>query len=388
VIWHILTGEYPPSCGGVGDYTSLVARGLVAAGDTVRVWTPSAEDGRDDLQRTLPDRFGPRSRDVLGRAWLDDPGIVLVQYVPNAFGARGANLPFCRWVREQAHSGCDVRVMFHEPYFYYSLNRPWRNALAAVQRMMAAELIKASRCIYMSSSNWVRYLSPYAALPDSLVLPIPSTIPERADPRRETHFRASIQGPVPAPVIGHFGTYGEHLAAELMRVFSPLVERPPDVRLAFLGQRSVEFLESLQSVMPDVAARTWASGWLDPRNTAAALRACDLLLQPYPDGVTTRRTSVMAGLQNGVATVTTDGFLTEDVWREALPAALAPAGDTQAMMGVISSLLGDAEARRTLARRGRHIYRERFSIGRTIDALRASVEMGAGCGVRETRCRV
>jgi glycosyltransferase involved in cell wall biosynthesis len=388
VIWHILTGEYPPSCGGVGDYTSLVARGLAAAGDTVRVWTPSAEDGRDDLQRTLPDRFGPRSRDVLGRAWLDDPGIVLVQYVPNAFGARGANLPFCRWVREQAHGGCDVRVMFHEPYFYYSLNRPWRNALAAVQRLMAAELIKASRRIYMSSSNWVRYLSPYAALPDSLVLPIPSTIPERADPRRETHFRASIQGPVPAPVIGHFGTYGEHLAAELTRVLSAIVERHPDVRLAFIGKGSVEFLESLQSVMPDVAARTWASGWLDPRNTAAALRACDLLLQPYPDGVTTRRTSVMAGLQNGVATVTTDGFLTESVWREAWPAALAPAGDTQAMMAAISSLLGDAVARRTLARRGRHIYRERFSIGRTIEALRTSVEMGAGCGVSETRCRV
>ena len=31
--WHILTGEYPPECGGVGHYTRLVARGLAAAGD-------------------------------------------------------------------------------------------------------------------------------------------------------------------------------------------------------------------------------------------------------------------------------------------------------------------------------------------------------------------
>jgi glycosyltransferase involved in cell wall biosynthesis len=372
VIWHILTGEYPPSCGGVGDYTSLVARGLAAAGDTVRVWTPARRGAADDFRRTLPDGFGVESREVLGRAWADDSGVILIQYVPNAFGARGANLPFCRWVREQARQGCDVRVMFHEPYFYFSLNRPWRNALAAVQRMMAAELIKASRCIYLSSSNWVRYLSPYAELPDARVLPIPSTIPEGTNPAREAHYRASIQRSTGSLVVGHFGTYGEHVAAELRRVLPSLVEQRPDVRLAFIGKGSVEFAGSLQS-QPSVAGRAWTSGWLDAENTAAALRACDLLVQPYPDGVTTRRTSVMAGLQNGVATVTTDGFLTEDVWREEAPAALAPAGDAQVMVTAISSLLGDPEARHTLARRGRQIYRERFSIERTIEALRADV---------------
>jgi glycosyltransferase involved in cell wall biosynthesis len=372
VIWHILTGEYPPFCGGVGDYTALVARGLEAGGDTVRVWAPSAHGDSDDAVRTLPDRFGASSRKVLDRAWQHEPGIILVQYVPNAFGARGANLAFCRWLREQARRGCDVRVMFHEPYFYFSLDRPWRNALAAVQRVMAAELIQASRCIYMSSPKWIHYLAPYGPLPDAVALPIPSTIPEHVDAESEARYRAWMQGPGAASVVGHFGTYGEHVAGEVRSIVPRLLDEMPDVRLAFIGRGSIEFVESLRStsIAPE---RMWASGGLSAADTAAALRACDLLVQPYPDGVTTRRTSVMAGLQNGVATVTSDGFLTEPIWREAAPVALAAARDSGAMVAAIAALLGDNDARYTLARRGQQVYRDQFSIERTIAALRVSV---------------
>ena len=56
--WHLLAPEYPPVCGGVGDYTALLAEGLRTAGDPVRVWHPG----------TLPDRFGPRARAVLDAA--------------------------------------------------------------------------------------------------------------------------------------------------------------------------------------------------------------------------------------------------------------------------------------------------------------------------------
>src|SRR5947209_3461982 len=41
-VWHLVTGEYPPRPGGVGDYSALLAAGLAAAGGEVHVWTASA----------------------------------------------------------------------------------------------------------------------------------------------------------------------------------------------------------------------------------------------------------------------------------------------------------------------------------------------------------
>ena len=84
--------------------------------------------------------------------------------------------------------------------------------------------------------------------------------------------------------------------------FPRVAEYLPRARFAFVGDRSVEFLERVSIGHRDLHSRAWASGRLSRADVAAALRACDLLLQPYPDGVTTRRTSVMAGLANGVAT--------------------------------------------------------------------------------------
>ena len=147
--WHLLAPEYPPVCGGVGDYTALLAAGLAGAGDQVHVWYPSVPDASTEngprlTVHHLPDRFGPRSRRVLEQALSAAPGIVVAQYVPGAFGARGLNVPFCHWLSSLRRGGADVRVMFHEPFFYFGWARPWRNLFAVVQRVMAAILLRAS----------------------------------------------------------------------------------------------------------------------------------------------------------------------------------------------------------------------------------------------------
>ena len=371
--WHILTGEYPPASGGVGDYTSLLAQALADAGDTVDVWVGGAVQPAISVRRrvrALPDAFGPLSRIALDEAWTAAPGIVLLQYVPNALGRRGTNLAFCRWLLAQRRAGRDIRVMFHEPYFYFTLRRPWRNVVAVAQRVMAALLVRAATQLYYSTENWHEYLAPYGADGTATVLPIPATIPDAAAPAEVSEFRRAFAPG--ARVVGHFGTFGEHVAGELMATLPALLERDGNVRAILIGRDGDTFLRALVRRMPPAADRVHATGALGAADVAVAMAACDVLYQPYPDGVTTRRTSVMAGLQNGIATISTAGPLTERVWRETGAVVLAPQGDTDTAVAQIRRFLDDRAARKTQAERGRDAYERHFAMDLTVARLRAA----------------
>jgi glycosyltransferase involved in cell wall biosynthesis len=360
---HILTGEYPPDAGGVGDYTAHVADGLAAAGCEVHVWHPSAVAGpRGAITvHTLPDRFGRASRVTLSRAWAAEPGRVLLQYVPNALGARGANVAFCRWLSSQGR-GLDVRVMFHEPYFYFG-RRPATNVLAIIQRVMAAYLLRAGRVVYLSTKTWVRYLKPYAPVGVTFVpLPIPATVDTAADAGVVSAWRQRLAAD--APLVAHFGSYGDHMGRELAAVIPSLLAAHQTARVVCVGRGSEAFAARFSE-----SGRVTATGPLDARAVAAVLRAADLAVQPYPDGVTTRRTTVMACIANGVPTLTTDGALTEPVWRTSGAVALSPSGDPLRLAARGAALLQDPDARGALGSAGRRLYLREFSLERTVAAL-------------------
>jgi glycosyltransferase involved in cell wall biosynthesis len=359
MVWHVLTGEFPPDIGGVGDYTAHLAAALEAAGDSVTVWAPG---------HTLPDRFGRASRVMLESAFAATSGTVLVQYVPNAFGARGMNVAFCWWLRSIATRGVDVRVMFHEPFFYFALDRPWRNGLALVQRGMAAILMRSATTAYVSTATWRRFLEPLGRAPID-VLPIPSNVDASRSSERDWR---SIVAPGGEPVVGHFGTYGQHVAAELLRLVPEVASRAPRARLAFVGRGSREFLGRLRTSHPQLACRSWASGLLAREEIATVLRVCDVLIQPYPDGITTRRTSAMAGLSVGVPVVTTSGALTEPIWNESRAAVIVPVGDAAGFATAVATLLEDSNARSAQGIHGAQVYGERFSLDRTIAVLRGT----------------
>jgi glycosyltransferase involved in cell wall biosynthesis len=363
--WHVLTGEFPPRCGGVGDYAAMLSGALALAGDRVHVWTPSdpSEASSRIVAHKLPDVFGPLSCRVLSEGIAADPGILLLQYVPNALGRRGANLAFCRWLLASRRAGADVRVMFHEPYLYFSARRPWRNALALAQRLMARTLMHAATDVYLSSDTWRRYLAPYGDVSKAIALPIPSTLPEPTA-MDVAACRTTFGGGPDAPLIAHFGTYGDHVERELRRMLPAVLETCPAARLVLAGARSDRFLDS----MPALRGRAIATGWLPPACLSAVLAAADVVIQPYPDGVTTRRTSIMAAMRNGCAIVTTDGALTERVWRRGA-VALVQVDQPRAFATACARLLADRTERIAQGSRARTLYHAQFSLERTLAAL-------------------
>ncbi|MDQ3346356.1 MAG: glycosyltransferase [Acidobacteriota bacterium] len=373
--FHLLTGEYPPQTGGVGDYTRMVADGLVARGAAVHVWCPAAQAhvaGPLHVHR-LPDVFGRQSRRMLEAAFLETRGCVIVQYVPNALGARGANVPFCLWLLRMRRQSHDISVMFHEPYFYFSMQRSrtvvTHNALAAVQRLMAALLMRASRVAYISTSAWVQYLRPWGSSP-LVESPIPATVAVTAPAACIARWRARFSaGQDAVAIVGHFGTFGDHVGRDLMDALPAILHGAAALRVVLLGRGGEAFAAAFRLREPGLAGRVLATGLLSATDAAAALRACDVVVQPYPDGVTTRRTSVMAALANQVAVVTTDGELTEPVWRETGAVGLAPASDPAALAAATVALLVDTRGRAALAANGRRLYDARFAIEHTLDAL-------------------
>ena len=373
--WHLVTAEYPPASGGVGDYTAELARALTAAGDRVDVWVGGpgqAADGAAWPIHVLPDCFEAGSQGTLARAWHADPGIVLVQYVPAVFGRRGANVAFCRWLLEQRRSGQDIRVMFHEPYFYFSWRKPWLNALAIVQRVMARIVLQAACRVYYSSANWDRYLRAYGAPANATVLPIPATVPANPPWALVSEFRARFTADG-SPIVGHFGTFGDHVTSVLTPALERLLREEQSVNVALIGTGGDVYRDEFVRLVPAAANRIHATGRLKPDAVAAAIRACDVMLQPYPDGVTTRRTSVMAPLANETATVTTDGALTESTWRESDGVKLVPVFDPASAVRALLELLKDSDTRNALARRGADLYRSEFALDVTIARLRESV---------------
>lgn len=390
--WTILTCEYPPDCGGVGDYTAQVAAALVAAGDSVTVFCPPrphepAQTGVSEVDAAgvelvmLHDTYGRTSRQKIDERLAGEPSTILVQYVPTGFGLRGANIPWCRWLLDRARRHRqDVHVMFHEPYFEFTWNPLRQNALAAAERVMAKLLLRAASRVYVSTDAWRPYLAPHVAAnsPLSLVtLPIPSAIPRCVRAADSSERRRQILGSSAGQLVGHFGTFGSSVAHMLTASLPQLLSRRSKIAALCLGSGSDEFVRALSDAAPILRGRIHGTGRVSASDAASWLSACDLLLQPYPDGVTTRRTSVMAGLINARAVATTSGRLTEAVWAETGAVALAPAHDTDSQVATALSLLSQDHERAALAARGERLYRERFALDHTIRTLRGEIEGAA-----------
>ena len=372
VDWHIVTGEYPPDCGGVGDYTRLVARGLAAAGDSVTVWAPfaTARPPADAgvTVRMLPDRYGPRSLRVLSRA-LDSAVSprVLVQYVPHAFGWKGGNLPFCVWLwlgRDRS-----PWVMFHEvAYPLEAGDRLERRALAAVNRIMARLVSRAAHRAFVSIPAWRRDVESLAAAGTSIEwLPVPTTIAVVADPAATAAARRRYSAG--EPLVGCFGSFGSVIRTQLFEGL-PLLAKQADCSILLIGRHSDATASDLAARHPYLANRLHATGALTAEQVSVHIHACDVMLQPYPDGVSTRRTTAMAALAHDRALVTTSGSLTEAFWALDHAAILVPAADPAALASAAAALLADPMRRAQLGSRAADLYRSRFDVSHTVKTLR------------------
>jgi glycosyltransferase involved in cell wall biosynthesis len=376
--WHLITGEYPPERGGIADYSALVASGLAKAGVDVHVWTTGLEGDASEMDGVTVHRSGEGwSRGDLarlGRALDESPGprTLLVQYAPNSWGFKGMNLGFCRWLVARKRRGDRVVSMVHEVCYIPGPAdaRPIRRLLPLVQRPMARRLLAASDRVFVSTHRWADLLRPLdPVVGRSLAwLPVPSTIPVIDDEEGVAAIRRGLAAGSPA-IVGSFGTFSNAIGELLAGVLPGLLETNPGRIGLLIGRNGEAFAGRIVAEHPGLAGRLVATGGLDSAEISRHLQACDLLVQPYPDGVCGRRTTFMAAMAHGVASVTTEGSFTSTDWRESGAVALATEGDPDALVRIASTLLDDPDERARIGGLGRALYQRRFAIDRTIEAL-------------------
>jgi len=373
--WAVLTGEYPPQAGGVSDYTRQICHALVAAGDRVTVFAPPCAGPDDSDSRVsvirLPDHFGRRGRAVVeNHLGADRPDRVLVQYVAQAFGMKGMNLPFARWVRRKLPSVAPVWVTFHEVACPF-VRRPLKhNLLAWVTRMMARRIATAADRVFVTIPAWgdlLRRIAPRGKSPEWL--PVPSNLPAVVDAEAVAAVR---RGYPPGTVIGHFGTFGKLITELLEPILVTILRASSDRIVMLIGRNGQAFRDGFTARHPDLAGRIVATGELPAQAAAEHLAACDVIVQPYPDGVSSRRTSAMSGIALGVPVITNLGALSEPIWTaEENGMTLSPdataAGMIEALMRALLLTPGERSARGEM---GRRWYAERFALERVVAVLR------------------
>jgi glycosyltransferase involved in cell wall biosynthesis len=373
--WHLITCEYPPDVGGISDHTAQLARGLAGAGDEVHVYCPGGE-------RAAP--AGVRVHAVLGAFAAADlrradeaidacpgPRRLVVQWVPHGFGRRSLNLGFCLWLARRARRGDELDIVVHEPYLEFGWGPLRHVAMALVHRVMTAVLLRAAHRVWLSTPAWESLLRPYALgrAMDMRWLPVPGCESASGGDAEDVKPIASTLG---RPLIGHFGTYGDAVATLLEDRVWAVMDGPCRPTLLLLGSGGESFATRLLARHPQWHGRVHATGFLSTDRLNTHLAACDVLLQPYPDGITVRRTSVMAALARGRAVVTTSGHLTEPLWAQQGAVALVDVNDAVSFTCEVERLLCDVPARRIMEGRARAVYDAHFSVDRLIHTLRAA----------------
>ena len=371
---HMLACEYPPQIGGVSNYAASVAGALALTGQSVHVWCPPADDPRPapvgvTVHGELG-RFGPADLRRVGRM-LDEygsPRRLLVQWVPHGYGYRSMNLPFCFWIRKRARKGDRVDLMVHEPFL--SFEGSWKQkAAAAVHRAMTMVLLRAANRVWISTPAWRAPLQAFAGGRDVGFdwLPIPSPVQPVDDEAGVVAARSRYASPGDH-VIGHFGLYSRLTGKPMQDVVIRLLGRLGQGIVLLMGEGSSLLRDRILAQDPALAPRVHATGVLELRDLSLHIQACDVFVQPYPEGITTRRTSTMAPLAHGKAVVTTEGPSTESLWRERNAVSLVPC-EAGAIVQEIERLLAEPAARKELGVRARMLYTERFGVERTAAAL-------------------
>jgi glycosyltransferase involved in cell wall biosynthesis len=374
--WMLVTGEYPPVSGGVADYTYQIAHRLVEQGDEVEVIAKVAGAGprKNGDVIVRPINLGCWPLWAIGMKTrvriAEKADVLLLEYVPQLYGWKAMNLPFTFLMSRL--QGYPLWVHFHECFVEAREDASFRERVLAVVTQWMARLlaVRADRVI-TTIPEFARRLEVFRKKSDISVIGVPSNLPI---PQAECELEAKL--------VGHFSTYSPWIAEVVESALVVLFARHDGSRALLMGRNHERFVVRFRERHPEFASRVSGCGTEDPHGVVRAIQRCEVMLQPYPDGITGRRGTAMASLSLGKAMVTTEGHLSEEFWRMGGVVRLESVRDSEGLANGVGALLDDPAERQRLGREAKEFYQRNFSIERIVDKFRrlAAEDERAKCG--------
>ena len=335
----------PPVPGGVADHTLRLARALEAQGAPPAV---IGHRGDLDLFAGLPSRLVSSPVALTEAARNLGVTSLIVQYVPFLYARRGV-APALVWaVRRLRAAGIRIALFVHEPYVPFT-RLSWL-VTGIPMRLQLAALVRSADQVYTPVPHFARLVRRWGGSSVSVsVVPVGATLPVSNLSRDEARRRLGLSEDV---ALGVFSPGSNGFLSHWVRAANRALSQEPSVQWLVFGSGSQAVGATLDS------GRVRILGQLRAPDAADAVRALDLALSPYVDGLTFRRTGAMLSLAHGIATVSSCGPLFD----EALEDFAACPGTEEGFVEVVTSLARDPVARQELGARGAAGFASRASV--------------------------
>jgi glycosyltransferase involved in cell wall biosynthesis len=317
----IITGEFPPMQGGVGDFTQELSNELAALGHETHILTRTgcrsaelhpAYRVHPEIERWNWSLFARANR------WIkaNRLEIVNLQYQAAAYGMHPAVnlLPRCL-------ASVPLVVTFHDlnvPYLFPKAGRVrWWAVLTLAQH--------ASGVIVTNQEDLAK-LEGHGLRSRPTVIPIGSNIsPAPPAGYDRSSWRESWGVQPQETLLSYFGFLNEskggedlvqalHLLGLAARAEARVREIRPPVRLAMIGGRTGSsdprnraYAEQVDALIARLCLQEQVlrTGYIAAEQVSASLLATDICVLPYRDGVSFRRGSFVAALAHGLPIITT-----------------------------------------------------------------------------------
>lgn len=369
----LITGEFPPMQGGVGDFTREIGLAMSRLGAEVSVISSvqaaqPAETAASPGEGSVVERDGHRLTlyPVIERwdfsSWsriaqvLEATGsrVLGIQYQTAAYQMHPATnlLPWrLRLVKDRPR----VVVTFHDlklPYLFPKAG--------PVRRWVTRALILGSEATIVTNEEDRIRAEEYGA--ENLHLfPIGSNIDPQAPPDYDRWKWRERWGVGPDEVLlCYFGFLNESKGGEvLFKALARLVAAGEKVKLLMIGGKvgssdptNLAYLEQMEILIGDLslADRVAWTGYVDGPEVSASFWGSDICVLPYRDGVSFRRGTLMAALAHGMPIVSTHPRVEIGQIVEGENMALAPPGDAEALAEKIRAVAASDQLRQRLAR--------------------------------------